>query len=101
MENPLEKVEAAISHKLSSVAHHGKQPIHNRIQAILYQEMTNENMEKALTEVTEKILISLFKRYWYFLVLGIVGLLGLQIVMVKVLINSNCSNSASNHSAGQ
>lgn len=90
MENPLEKVEIAISQKLNAVAHHSKHPIHNRIQAILYQEMTNENMEKALTEVTEKIVISLFRRYWYLLLLGVSFLLVLQIVIIKVLISPSC-----------
>lgn len=90
MENPLEKVEAAISHGLEAVAHKTNHKIHNHLQEILYQEMTNEAMEQTLTEIIENIFLSLLKRYWYLVLLGTLGLLATQILLIKLLIPIAC-----------
>lgn len=85
MENPLGKVESALSQRV----HQANHKIHNQFQAILYQEMTNEHMEQALTEVSEKILVSLWQRYWGFLVLIVLVILGMQILALKLLLTSS------------
>jgi hypothetical protein len=90
MKNPLEKMESAVSHQVSAVTQQANHQIHNKVQAILYQEMTNEKMETVLTEVTEKILFSLGKRYGHWIVLGILGLLLTQVILLKVLLKETC-----------
>ena len=95
MKNPLEKMESAVSHQVSAVTQQANHQIHNKVQAILYQEMTNEKMETALTEVTEKILFSLGKRYGHWIVLGILGLLLTQVILLKVLLKETCLISPS------
>lgn len=45
MENPLEKVENALNHRWEAIGRKTNENLHNRLQAILYQEMTNDMME--------------------------------------------------------
>ena len=90
MKNPLEKMESAVSHQISAVTQQANHQIHNKVQAILYQEMTNEKMETVLTEVTEKILFSLGKRYGHWIVLGILGLLVTHVILLRILLKETC-----------
>lgn len=87
MQNPLGKVESALSQRV----HQANHKIHNQFQAILYQEMTNEHMEQALTEVSQKILVGLVRRYWGFLVFIPLILLATQVLALKLLLaNPRC-----------
>ena len=87
MDNPLGKVEAALSQQI----HQANHKIHNQFQAILYQDMTNEHLEQALTEMSEKILVNLWRRYWGLLALIEFVLLGTQVLALKLLLaNPRC-----------
>ena len=90
MENPLEKVETAFNHRWESIGRKTNENIHNRLQAILYQEMTNEMMEQALTEVLGKVFGKLMKRYWLVGALCLLGILGLQVFLFKIFVASSC-----------
>ncbi len=90
MENPLEKVENALNHRWEAIGRKTNENLHNRLQAILYQEMTNDMMEQALTEVLGKVLGNLLKSYWWIFAVSFVGIFGLQIVLLKVFFVSAC-----------
>lgn len=90
MENPLEKVETALNHRWETIGRKTNENIHNRLQAMLYQEMTNDMMEQALTEVLGKVLGKLLKRYWSMLALLVLGILVLQVVLFKLFLVNPC-----------
>lgn len=89
MENPLHKVEAAIANRVNETVHQASEKLYQRVEQLTHQSITRSHLETILADAILQTLSHLARRYWYVLGGGILGLLVLQALLLKVVLQES------------
>jgi hypothetical protein len=89
MENPLHKVETAIAQRVNETVHQASEKLYQRVEQLTHQGITRSHLETILADAILQTLSHLARRYWYVLGGGIVGLLVLQALLLKVVLQES------------
>ena len=89
MENPLHKVEAAIAKQVGETVHQASEKLYQRVEQLAHQGLTRHHLEAILADAILQTLSHLVRRYWYVLCSGILGLLVVQALLLKVVLQES------------
>jgi hypothetical protein len=96
MENPLQKVEAAINHQVNETVRQTSDKFYGQLEKIVHKELTSDHLERIIADAVAQTLRKLAWQYWYLLMGAACGLLVIQALLLRVVLKdtNSCVESA-------
>ncbi|QUS60115.1 hypothetical protein IQE94_15420 [Synechocystis sp. PCC 7339] len=91
MENPLQKVEAAINHQVSETVRQTSDKFYGQLEKIVHKELTSDHLERIIADAVAQTLRKLVWQYWYLLLAAVCGLLVIQALLLRMVLKDTNS----------
>ncbi|MBE9176331.1 hypothetical protein IQ225_15260 [Synechocystis salina LEGE 06155] len=91
MENPLQKVEAAISNQVNETVRQTTDKFYGQLEKIVHKELTSDHLERMIADAVAQTLRKLAWQYWYLLLVAACGLLVIQALLLRMVLKDTNS----------
>ncbi|MBD2654082.1 hypothetical protein H6G45_11425 [Synechocystis sp. FACHB-383] len=91
MENPLHKVETAISNQVNETVRQTTDKFYGQLEKIVHKELTSDHLERIIADAVAQTLRKLAWQYWYLLIGAACGLLVIQALLLRMVLKDTNS----------